>query len=257
MTDPDPPSALDVLESEVKRSLRARALELERRLGPLEGAVLAYRRALEAEVARDYAAAHSLRFERPAGKTRLSAATALHELVMGLPELAPHAAEPELLPADPGEPADRLDPARLDRARLDPARLDPARKAIADVLPHIAAELAERTLVILGSLGGRKRELPEALAARTEWIDTSQGGAHAVGNLPARVRQGRVLGIVICEQAISHKHTEPVVAAARGAGVPVGFAGKGGNAGIARALRAIEQQLGDGPDEAAGSGSSD
>jgi len=161
MTDPAPPSAFDVLESEVKRSLRARALELERRLGPLEGAVLAYRRALEAEVARDYAAAHSLRFERPAGKTRHAAATALHELVTALPELAPHAAEPELLPAEPDEPADRLSPARLDPARLDPARLDPARKAIADVLPHIAAELTERTLVILGSLAVASESSPK------------------------------------------------------------------------------------------------
>jgi hypothetical protein len=42
---------------------------------------------------------------------------------------------------------------------------------------------------------------------------------------------------------MSHKHTEPVLAAARAAGVPVGFAGQGGNAGIARALRSIEDQL--------------
>lgn len=240
MTDPAAPSSpMGEVLQEVQRSLRTGALNIERLLGPVEGALLAYRRALEAQVAKDYAAAHMLRFERPAGPTRQVAAGRLRELVLALPDFNP---DPGAAPPPRAEGAEAADTAP--RAR-PPAEPPLATKTLADVLPRIAAGVSERTLVVMGALAGRKRELPAPLAAATEWIDTSQGGAPATQTLPARIRQGRILGIVLCDQVISHQHTEPVLAAARAAGVPVGFAGKGGNAGIARALRAIEEQLPD------------
>jgi hypothetical protein len=235
-----PPSPLEQMLTEVRHGLSSGVLGVERLLGPVEGALLAYRRALEAEVASAYAAAHSLRFQRPGGPTRAAAAERLRDLVLALPELRPlDAAVPDL--AVPEGPAPEHAPSA-------PSPHEPPGRggaSLHDVLPRITAAAPERSLVVIGALSGRKRSLPEPLASATEWIDTSQGGAHAVGNLPARIRQGRVLGVVICDQAVSHKHTEPVLAAARAANVPVGFAGKGGNAGIAKALRAIEQQLGD------------
>jgi len=42
------------------------------------------------------------------------------------------------------------------------------------------------------------------------------------------------------DRVVSHKHTEPVVAAAREARVPVAFAGQGGRASLARAVAQIE-----------------
>jgi len=230
-----PPSPLDQVLAEVKHGLSAGVLGLERQLGPLEGALLAYRRALEADVAQKYAAAHSLRFQRPGGPTREAAARRLRDLVLALPELNLADAEVPDLPVPEASAAP--DP-------VLPSPGTPGPASLSDVLPRVAAAAAERSLVVIGALAGRKRALPEPLGSATEWIDTSQSGAHAVGNLPARIRQGRVLGVVICDQAVSHKHTEPVLAAARAANVPVGFAGKGGNAAIAKALRAIEEQLG-------------
>jgi len=245
MSDPvEPASPLAEVYAEVQRSLQATALSVERLLGPLEGALLAFRRALEAQVAKEYAAAHSIRFSRPAGPSREAAAKRLQQLVLALPDFAtrdetspgPDDGLPEQPPAPPA-PA-------LSTREAEGASSAPTTKTLADVLPRLAARAGDRTLVVLGALAGRKRQLPEPLASATEWIDTSQGGAaHAAQSLPARIRQGRLLGIVICDQAVSHKHTEPVLAAARAAGVPVGFAGKGGNAGIARALRSIEDQL--------------
>lgn len=229
---PPPPSPLDQLTLEVERSVRAAALGVDRRLGPLEGALLAYRRACESEVVREYALAHSLAAPHTSGPRRAAAALALRDLVLALPELAAEVTEPPPPEAPPPDEAPR------------PATRASAPSPLSSVLPHVADAARERTLAILGALAGRKRDLPEPLSQRSEWIDTSQGGAHAVGNLPARIRQGRVFGIIVCENVISHKHTEPVIAAARAAGVPVGFAGKGGNAGLARALRAIEEQLG-------------
>jgi hypothetical protein len=223
-----PPTPLDQVLAEVKHGLSSGVLGVERQVGPLEGAVLDYRRALEADVAYEYASAHSLRFQRPGGPTRDAAARRLRDLVLALPELRPPDAEVPDLP--------------LPEAHAPPTQ---GTASLSDVLPRIAAAANKQSLVVIGALAGRKRTLPEPLALCTEWIDTSQGGAHAVGNLPARIRQGRVFGVLICDQAVSHKHSEPVLAAARAANVPVGFAGKGGNAGIAKALRAIEQQLGD------------
>jgi hypothetical protein len=83
--------------------------------------------------------------------------------------------------------------------------------------------------------------LPAEIAADAEWIDTERDGVHAVGNLPQRIKQGRVSGVVILDRVVSHKHTEPVVAAAREARVPVAFAGQGGKASLVRALSQLEE----------------
>src|SRR6187549_3621869 len=97
----DPASPLDDLYAEVKRTLASGSLGVERVVGPLEGAILAYRRALEAEVAREYAANHSLRFGRPAGPSLEAAAVRVKDLVLALPELLPGALDvPDLTPAD-------------------------------------------------------------------------------------------------------------------------------------------------------------
>jgi len=98
-------------------------------------------------------------------------------------------------------------------------------------------------LVIIGAISGREKSgaLPAELAADAEWIDTERDGVHAVGNLPQRIKQGRVSGIVILDRVVSHKHTEPVVAAAREARVPVAFAGQGGRASILRAVAQLDE----------------
>jgi hypothetical protein len=97
--------------------------------------------------------------------------------------------------------------------------------------------------VIIGALSGREKSstLPAELAGNAEWIDTERDGVHAVGNLPQRIRQGRVSGVVILDRVVSHKHTEPVVAAAREAHVPVAFAGQGGKASLLRAIAQIDE----------------
>ena len=96
--------------------------------------------------------------------------------------------------------------------------------------------------MIIGALAGREKagSLPDELGMEAEWIDTERDGVHAVGNLPQRIRQGRVGGVVILDRIVSHKHTDPVVSAAREARVPVAFAGQGGKASLARALAQIE-----------------
>lgn len=102
-----------------------------------------------------------------------------------------------------------------------------------------------RKLVIIGALAGRQKSglFPEVLAERIEWVDTERDGVHAIGNLPQRIRQERVGAVVILDRAVQHKHTEPIVAAARDSGTPVAFAGKGGRASLLRAVEQLDARL--------------
>jgi hypothetical protein len=111
--------------------------------------------------------------------------------------------------------------------------------------PRLRAVLVSQKLVVIGALSrDRSESAPEGLGEHIEWIDTERDGVHALGNLPQRIRQGRVAGVIILDRAVKHKHSEPAVAAARDAHVPVAFAGQGGRASLDRALTQIESMLG-------------
>jgi hypothetical protein len=110
--------------------------------------------------------------------------------------------------------------------------------------PRLRAVLVSQKLVVIGALSrDRSESAPGGIAEHIEWIDTERDGVHALGNLPQRIRQGRVAGVIILDRAVKHKHSEPAVAAARDAHVPVAFAGQGGRASLERALTQIESML--------------
>lgn len=205
------PSAFDDIVESVRAALNAKRGEAATRVAAIEAALRAYERALEYEIAEAFASEHELK--QPARAERAAeAAQKLARAVASLPELTAARAVPKSAPAEPEverEPA----PRRVSGGKI----------------------------VFIGALAGREKALPLELAADAEWIDTERDGAHAVGNLPQRIRQGRVAGIVILERVVSHKHTDPVVAAAREARVPVVFAGQGGKASLARALAQLSE----------------
>ena len=211
------PSAFDDVVESVRAALNAKRTEVAERIATLESALRGYERALEFEIAESFASEHQLR--HPARQERAAeAALKLSHAVASLPELAPR--------ATPGKGTPEPEPA-------------PEREA-----PVTAkARTHSGKLVIIGALAGREKSgaLPADVAADAEWIDTERDGVHAVGNLPQRIRQGRVSGVVILDRVVSHKHTEPVVAAAREARVPVAFAGQGGKVSLARALSQLEE----------------
>jgi len=211
------PSAFDDVLESVRAALNAKRSEVIERIATLEGALRGYERALEFEIAESFASEHQLK--QPARQERaLEAALKLSRAVANLPELAPRA-KPEK-PAPEPEPTSERAASTPPKARPHPGKL-----------------------VLIGALAGREKSgaLPADIAADAEWIDTERDGVHAVGNLPQRIRQGRVSGVVILDRIVSHKHTEPVVAAAREARVPVVFAGQGGKASLARALLQLEE----------------
>ena len=233
-------SPLDDLLSKMENDLRLKRREIDSHLAPLEQALFAYRRALEAQAATDYAASHHLPRPDLAALSPRIAAFNLMRTVEALREM------PRTLAASATESSEVAAPSPV---HVDSTQVvaqvdnDGATAPLSSALPKIVAACDDKKLVIIGALAGRKRSLPEPLDRATEWVDTSDGGAHAIGNLPTRIRQGRIFAVIVCDQSISHQHSAPVVAAARGAKVPVGFAGKGGGGAIGRALKAIEEQL--------------
>lgn len=215
-------SAFDDVVESVRAALNAKRGEAAARVAALEAALRGYERALELEIAEAFAAEHGLK--APArGERALDAARKLAKAVAALPEIA------SLRGAESATVATKKS------AEREP-------EVVPEVTPS-KARPAGGKLVIIGALSGREKSgsLPLELDADVEWIDTERDGVHAVGNLPQRIRQGRVGGVVILDRIVSHKHTEPVVAAAREARVPVAFAGQGGKAQMARALAQIEE----------------
>jgi hypothetical protein len=99
--------------------------------------------------------------------------------------------------------------------------------------------------VLVGGMVKREKldRLQERFAIGIEWIDTQRSGMNTVANLENRLRDGRISALVILDGLIGHIHSEPLVQAARRAGVPLAYGDRGGTGSIARAFSEIETQL--------------
>lgn len=256
MADVPDPTALDLLLEGIERDLHVPKRDIAGRLAPVEAALYAYRRALEERAALEYAANHSWKRPVVGGLSPAQAARNLLASIEQLPELkearqasASLVSQGRIVPEASSTAGALGGGESFPQAReaTGDTSLESDAKPLSSALPLVAAACDTKKLVIVGALAGRRRLLPDPLELAVEWIDTGGGGSHAIGNVPTRIRQGRIFGVIICEQAISHKHSEPLMAAARMAHVAVGFAGKGGVAGIARALKSIEEQMSPAP----------
>jgi hypothetical protein len=231
MDDKQSPIA-EMLDS-VSSALAARRSTLVERVRRIELALESYRRAVESQLARDFAREHSFKLPSAPALSAERAAELLKALVDALPEQQHAPAE-----TDNG-------PATLAGTVLGQLTLVEAQSAPLSSHPALSSAAKQGKIVVIGALSGRDRAsaVPPELGEHVEWIDTERDGAHAIGNLPQRIRQGRVAAVVILDRAVQHRHTEPVVAQAREHGVPIAFAGQGGKASIGRALAQIEAAL--------------
>lgn len=229
MDDGEGPS--DQLLKAIRSALHARGAEHVERVRRVEAALVVYRDSVEAELARDFAREHGFKQPPATAVPPDKAAHALEAAVRSLPELSRSENTPMPLPTHPPESGRRPAP-------VPPVKLPPR-------YPRLLTATQEGRIVIIGALTGRDRTegIATELAKHVEWIDTAREGSGAVGNLPQRIRQGRVAAVVILERAVQHRHTEPVMAAAREAGVPAAFAGKGGSGALARALEQLEHSF--------------
>ena len=219
---------LDELLDPLRAEYHARRSKALLRVEPVEQALQRYTRAVELEMARELAAAHGLK--QPQGSSGVGeAARALLTAVQALVESS--------APAEPS--------AATATKKLVLAKLPPVANPSQEAWPRLTRALAQSPLVIVGGVSpqGRSRFLPKAMSAQIEWVDTRHQGTHAIGNLEKRIRERRVVGLILVEGLIQHRHTDPLISAARAAHVPCAFAGKGGNLAIKLAIDEIEKLL--------------
>jgi hypothetical protein len=240
----DSASPIDELLEGLRAALAARRRDGAVRIDRVEAALGSYRRAVEQQLATEFAAEHRLKAPAKVGVSVARAAEELRDAVLGLPDVARL-----LSPATVG----LVDVSGVESNGPTTLRAPPSARSAAVVpiveapsgWPRLRAALVSQKLVVIGALSrDRSESAPAGLAEHIEWIDTERDGVHALGNLPQRIRQGRVAGVIILDRAVKHKHSEPALAAARDAKVPTAFAGQGGRASLERALTTLEGMLG-------------
>jgi len=194
----------------------------------------AYLRALEVGIARELAELHQL----PRPKESADPRTCAEELlacVRALPELTRSAddgsaAESVVAPAEP--------------TRTKPPRATPSPESIGG-LTQLLSATNQAPLVIVGGTPHLERlaQFPAELRARIEWIDTSRQGTHAIGNLERRIRERRLLGLMLLEEMVQHRHSDPLISAARSVNLPIVYGGRGGRAALRTAIVELDQRL--------------
>jgi hypothetical protein len=243
----DPASPIDDLLESLRAALAARRRDGVVRIERVEAALASYRRAIEQLIATEFAAEHKLKAPLKVGPSVGRAAEELRDAVLELPELA------QLLQRREATVLENLD-AELNgpmTSRAPPSKAPASIRATASLgeapkgWSRLRAAMESQKLVVIGALSrDRSESVPDGFADHIEWIDTERDGIHALGNLPQRIRQGRVAGLVILDRAVKHKHSEPALAAARDAHVPTAFAGQGGRVSLERAFTQLETMLG-------------
>lgn len=240
----NPQSPIAQLAQQIESALAARRARLEERLQRVEQALTSYRLAAEARLAKEFAGEHGFKQQANPAPSVEQAAEQLLAAVRALPELEPSKEAPS--PTGTGLASRNATKPAAKSAVAVPAMPAAPEPIVTSEYPLLARALEEnRKLVVVGALSGRDRAqaMPPELVLAVEWIDTEREGAHAIGNLPQRVRQGRVAALVILHRAVGHRHTEAVTAAARDRDIPLAFAGQGGKASLQRALVQLELSL--------------
>jgi hypothetical protein len=232
----DPASPIDELLESLRAALAARRRDGAQRIERVEAALSQYRRAVEQQIAQEFAAEHRLKAPPKVGSSVVQAAEQLRDAMLELPELGRLLARAEVAEVDSSGPSTSKTP-KSASASLPLGEMPRA-------WPRLRAALMTQKLVVIGALSrDRSESAPEGLGEHIEWIDTERDGVHALGNLPQRIRQGRVAAVIILDRAVKHKHSEPALAAARDSHVPTAFAGQGGRASLERALSQLEGML--------------
>jgi hypothetical protein len=232
-------SPIDELVEAIRADLHARRTATIERASRLNALIEQYVEAVEAELVGRFGAAHSIGGRRTAPAAPADAARALLDAVRSLPELA-NASQQAPTPASTGAPtgaAPATKPAPTPSSAPTPTE--------SSDWPRLVTRTRSAPLVVVGGVAKPEKlaELPATLRGATEWIDTTRQGTHAIGNLERRIRDGRVGAVIVLEGLVSHRHSEPILGAARLADVPHARAGKGGRMALRRAVSELERSL--------------
>lgn len=121
---------------------------------------------------------------------------------------------------------------------------EPAPEHEVERLPKLQAASKILPVVLVGGLvENKKLELIQRrFGIEPEWIET-ENGVRGVQALEGRILSGNVSAVVVLDGLISHKHFEPLVAAARQTGTPLAYGDTAGTGALKKAFAEIEDQL--------------
>lgn len=234
-------SPIDDFCEQLRSSLHAKKLQAQADLELVRRLLVDLETARQAELVATFCAQKGLSVAAYGGPSAAQVARKLLTAVEALPEVQraktaalPTPASVEVAPAAPTTSVPTA-PASLAE---NPKRTTPWPKLL-------ACRQAGPIVVVGGSPKPEKLEqtLGE-LASCVEWIETSRQGTHAIGNLAQRIRQRRVSALIVLDAAVGHKHSDPLVSAAREVRIPTTYAHKGGVAALARAFTQLEKMVG-------------
>lgn len=210
-----------------------------------------YLKAVDNTVTRELCKAHGLPTP-PSGDSPPALAAELLRLVRSLPELkgkATIAGDPctasegdEASPSTPSEATTREREAqpRTERRHRKPSQGSEPGQPGSGSWPELSRSVELAPLVIVGGPPHMERLNGVSVASQVEWIDTTRQGTHAIGNLERRIRDHRIGGLIVLEGLVQHRHTDPLISAARAVGLAHCFAGKGGRTALLQALDQLE-----------------
>ena len=186
-------------------------------------------------VAAEFTLDHALKRQVPrtnlrdAARTLLEAVEALPEVRTLRAEAAPPPPRPE--PPEPTPPKTVTAPSPSTLPRNPLARLEAAAKT-------------GPIVVVGGSAQWEKlAKLPEPIREIIEWLEITHDGTVPIGGLEKRIREGRVVGIILLEGLVYHRHSDPLVSSSRQAGVPLVYAGRGSQRALREALDSLDRMV--------------
>jgi hypothetical protein len=231
-------SQADLLESllaPLRAAFHAKRRERVTLAEQISRSLEAYVRAVDTTILQQLGKAHDIGVTM-AGDSPDRLAAELLRLVQSLPELqtntATASATSSTHPDPPQKPPSQRDSAAV--TGTDAASRSP-----------LYSQFEHTPLVIVGGPPHLERLswLPDDMKTRVEWVDTTRQGTHAIGNLERRIRDNRIGAMVILEGLVQHRHTDPLVSAARAVGLPHAFAGKGGRSALAQTIEELFRRL--------------
>lgn len=242
------PSAFDEVLQAVQSALHARRRRTFDDVAQIRALLDAYLVAVEQSIAHEFAEQHGLKRPKSSAGAARDAARALLERVSALPEI--ESIETGGAPASEGPSIAQPPSARGPLTAKAPQSAEPRPGAATappppSSLPKLHAAVAQCPVVVVGGVARREKlaDIPAPIRDNIEWIDTTRQGTHAIGNLEKRIRDRRVAALILLEGLVSHRHSEPLVSAAKRAGVVIHFAGKGAKAALQAALADLEGKL--------------
>jgi hypothetical protein len=230
MTDTDP---LAVLVQRLEAQFHARRRSSVALTDPILAALEAYVRATDERIAGELSSLHALPHP-PITANPAARAEELLRLVQALPELCVRTASaPKTIASPPLVPSISPDsPVPLPNLEQEPH-------------PQLLLALTRGPLVIVGGTPHPTRlvSLSSNIRAQTEWIDTTHQGTHAIGNLERRIRERRIGALLLLEGLVQHRHSDPLISAARTVDLPHAYGGRGGRATLSSALNELNRIL--------------